>query len=135
MSSGDGSGAGQGNRHVVGIGGLFFRAADPAGLAAWYAEHFGIDPPPAADRQLPWRQDAGFTVFAPFDAGTDYFGDPAKQWMLNLRVRDLDGLIANLRAHDVVVTDPETYPQGRFARLTDLEGNPIELWEPMEPPA
>jgi glyoxylase I family protein len=32
-----------------------------------------------------------------------------------------------------VKVDPEKYPNGRFARLHDPEGNPIELWEPASP--
>ncbi len=119
---------------VSGIGGVFFRAEDPAALSAWYEEHFGIDRTPQSYAVEPWRQEAGYTVFAPFAATTDYFGDPEQQWMINLRVRDMDALVARLRAADIDVTvDPETYPNGRFARLSDPEGNPIELWEPATP--
>ncbi len=51
--------------------------------------------------------------------------------MINFRVANLDGMIAQLRAKGIEVSlDPEIYPYGRFARLTDPEGNPIELWEP-----
>jgi predicted enzyme related to lactoylglutathione lyase len=54
-------------------------------------------------------------------------------WMINFRVRDLSAMVAQLRASGLTVTvDPELYPNGRFARLYDLEGNPIELWEPKE---
>jgi predicted enzyme related to lactoylglutathione lyase len=54
--------------------------------------------------------------------------------MINFRVRSLDAMVAQLRAADIEVkVDPETYPNGRFARLHDPEGNPIELWEPKEP--
>lgn len=51
--------------------------------------------------------------------------------MVNFRVRNLDAMIAQLRAAGIEVTpDPTAYPNGRFARLYDPEGNPIELWEP-----
>ena len=114
---------------MTGIGGFFFRARDPDALAAWYGAHFGIYPAPGD--AAPWRQDAGPTVFAPFRADSEYFGDPARNWMLNLRVDDLDGMIAALRGAGIEVTvDAEDYPNGRFARLTDPEGNPLELWEP-----
>lgn len=113
---------------VVGIGGFFFRARDPAALNAWYAQHLGIE----AGGESVWMQEAGPTVFAPFREESDYFAAD-RRWMLNLRVRDLDALLARLRAADIAVeTRPEwddlTY--GRFARIHDPEGNPIELWEP-----
>lgn len=115
---------------VTGIGGFFFRAEDPKGLKAWYQQHFGMVPP----GWTPWEQEAGPTVFNPFAADTDYW--PAgKAWMLNLRVTELDALIAALRAAGVeVITKPEwdTPETGRFARLYDPEGNPIELWQPPE---
>ena len=115
---------------VNGIGGVFFRAADPDALAEWYRTHLGIDPVPAAYDAPSWQQQAGTTVFAPFAADTGYF-PPDKQWMLNFRVDDLDAMMAQLRAAGIEVTpDPETYPNGRFARLYDPEGNAIELWEP-----
>ncbi len=110
---------------VTGIGGLFFRAEDPKALGAWYKQHFGIG-------GYDWQQAAGPTVFAPFAKGTDYF--PAdKQWMINLRVDDLDGVLAQLRAAGIAITqDPswDTPETGRFARIHDPEGNQIELWEP-----
>lgn len=114
---------------VLGFGGVFFRANDPAGLAKWYAEHLGIAEVPTEYDTPSWRQQAGTTVFAPFATDSGYF--PAdKQFMFNFRVPNLDAMIAQLRTADIEVTvDPETYPNGRFARLYDPEGNAIELWE------
>jgi predicted enzyme related to lactoylglutathione lyase len=117
--------------NVTGIGGLFFRSKDPAALSQWYKEHLGIDPVPADYGQKPWSQEAGPTAFAPFPQDTDYFGRADKQWMINLRVRDLDAMVEQLRTAGIEISvNPETYPNGRFARLQDPEGNPIELWEP-----
>lgn len=116
---------------VTGIGGFFFRASNPDALGKWYLENFGINLVPSEYGIKPWRQEAGPTVFAPFPKDSDYFGDANKNWMLNFRVRDLDAIVAELRAKEIEVTvDPEAYPNGRFARLRDPEGNPIELWEP-----
>jgi glyoxylase I family protein len=116
---------------VTGIGGFFFRSTNPEALAKWYFENLGVSPAPSDYAIQPWQQQAGPTVFAPFPADTDYFGDATKTWMINFRVRDLDALVATLRARDIEVkVDPETYPNGRFARLRDPEGNPVELWEP-----
>ncbi len=110
---------------ALGIGGVFFRARDTQALADWYETHLGV---PGF-----WSQGAGMTVFAPFKADTDYF--PAdKQWMINFRVDDLDGMIAQLKAAAIAVeTRPgewDTPETGRFARIHDPEGNQIELWEP-----
>lgn len=116
---------------VTGIGGVFFRAQDPKGLKEWYAKHLGIGPASPDNPYDPWEQEAGPTVFEPFAAKTEYFGRESQQWMLNLRVRDLDAMVAQLRQAgiEVKIADDESY--GRFARLHDPEGNPIELWQPM----
>jgi glyoxylase I family protein len=117
---------------VLGIGGFFFRSRDPKALAAWYREQLGIDPVPTDYNQQGWQQKAGPTAFAPFPKDTDYFGSPAQAWMLNFRVRNLDAMVAQLRAaHITVDVDGKSYPNGRFAHLHDPEGNPIELWEPV----
>ena len=84
---------------VVGIGGVFFRANDPEALQAWYREHLGLAP----DDAYQWMQQAGPTVFMPFPQDTDYF-PAAKQWMLNFRVAELDGLLAALREAGIAVT-------------------------------
>ncbi|MGP1351969.1 MAG: VOC family protein [Parasphingopyxis sp.] len=119
---------------VLGIGGFFFRAQDPAALALWYRDNLGVDLTPQTYEVEPWQQEAGPTVFGPFSATTEYFGRPEQMWMINFRVADLDAMAAQLRANDIAVEiDPETYPNGRFARLSDPEGNPIQLWEPATP--
>jgi glyoxylase I family protein len=116
---------------VAGIGGFFFRAKDPKALALWYQQHLGILTIPTKDGETAWQQEAGSTAFTPFPETSKYFGDLQKVWMLNFRVRDLDKMAAQLHAAGIEVkVDPESYPYGRFARLHDPEGNPIELWQP-----
>ncbi|MGI9384996.1 MAG: VOC family protein [Methyloligellaceae bacterium] len=116
---------------VLGIGGFFFRSKDPKALAGWYADHLGVTQVPEDYDAACWHQSGGPTVFAPFQHDTDYFRDPEKQWMINFRVRDLDAMAAQLENAGIPVEiDAEIYPNGRFARLTDPEGNPIQLWEP-----
>ena len=113
---------------VLGIGGYFLRAADPAALGAWYRDCLGL----AADEHGLWSQEAGPTVFATFESETDYFGSPAQPSMLNFRVRDLDAMLAQLRAKGAQVA-PETQDMegvGRFGWVTDPEGNRVELWQP-----
>ncbi|MEM9221863.1 MAG: VOC family protein [Pseudomonadota bacterium] len=111
---------------VVGIGGIFIRSKNPEALTAWYETHLGItiNPPP-------WMQAGGPTVFAPFPADSDYFPKD-RAFMLNFRVGNLDALMAQLEGAGIAV---ETRPDwdseiGRFARIHDPEGTPIELWEP-----
>jgi glyoxylase I family protein len=116
---------------VTGIGGFFFRASDPLALAQWYADHLGVDLVPPTYEERVWWQETGPTVFAPFPADTEFFGRDEQSWMINFRVRDRDALVKQLRDAGVDVdVDPEVYPNGRFARLVDPEGNPIQLWEP-----
>jgi glyoxylase I family protein len=127
---------------VTGIGGLFFRARQPKALAEWYRNHLGLDVVPDNYDDLPWQQEAGPTAYAPFPEDTEYFGDPGKQPMINFRMVNLEAqngavnMMAQVRAAGIAVEIyPGTYPNGRFARLHDPEGNPIELWEPVGPRA
>jgi len=121
------------NGKVTGIGGLFFRAHDPDALSRWYSDHLGVLPVPSDYREQPWQQEAGPCAFAPFPQTTTHFGNDANVWMLNLRVRNLDAMVNQLRDAGVAVeVNSEEYPNGRFARLSDPEGNPIKLWEPAQ---
>ena len=100
-------------------------------LAQWYSKHLGVDQVPTSYEQEPWQQLSGPTVFAPFKQDTDYFGRDSQQWMINFRVENLTALVKQLEAAGIeVVVDKEDYPNGKFARLYDPEGNPIELWQP-----
>jgi len=121
-------------QRVNGFGGFFFRARDPERLARWYQDHLGIRLTGTTYEAGSWWQDAGPTVFAPFPADTDYFGRSEQAWMINLRVADLDGMVRQLQSAGIEVrVDPRTFPNGRFARVHDPEGNPIELWQPGGP--
>lgn len=115
---------------VTGIGGVFFRARDPQSLTQWYASHLGVTAPPPAYNDPDWWQEAGPTVFAAMDADSPHFGRSEQSWSINFRVADLDAMIAQLSAAGIAVSEPETHPNGRFAELTDPEGNPVQLWEP-----
>jgi glyoxylase I family protein len=119
-------------QRVTGIGGVFFRANDPVALAKWYQEKLGVDPVPSGYGQKPWLQEAGPTAFAPFPKDTT-FGKGGQPWMVDFRVSDLDAMVAQLRAAgEKVKVDPTVYPNGRFARLHDPEGNLVELWQPLK---
>ena len=116
---------------VTGIGGVFFRARDPEALGRWYAEHLGVDQPPASYEESSWWQAAGPTVFAAMAMDSGHFERPGQTWAINFRVVDLDAMVEQLRAAGAEVdVDPQTYPNGRFAATRDPEGNPIQLWQP-----
>jgi glyoxylase I family protein len=114
---------------VAGIGGVFFRAKDPAALTKWYEDILGVD---ISDRT--WVQERGQTDFAPFKTDTDYFGSGGQQWMICFRVNELTAMITQLEAAGIaVIRKPEWNSEvGDFARIHDPEGNPVDLWQPSE---
>ncbi len=122
---------------VLAIGGVFFRAADPDALAAWYGEHLGVGPGydgsgNKSEGEWFWVTEGGPVVFAPFKAATDYWPE-GKAYMLNFRVSGLSALLSSLHAAGIEAetrAEWDTPETGRFARVHDPEGNPIELWEP-----
>jgi predicted enzyme related to lactoylglutathione lyase len=112
---------------VTGIGGVFFRAKDPEALVAWYAEHLGV--PVAGDGYVVFPESRN-TVWSPFADDTEYWPS-GKQGMVNFTVRDLDAMLAQLRAAGVDVDERvEQLEFGRFGWAVDPEGNRFELWEP-----
>jgi len=121
-------------KRVNGIGGIFFKAENPKELAAWYETHLGIDfgGKVYADFQFQERE-KGWTAFSLFDANTKYFAPSEKQFMINLRVENLDALLEVLRAEGVhVFNETEDGDYGKFGWILDIEGNKIELWEPID---
>jgi predicted enzyme related to lactoylglutathione lyase len=123
---------------AVGVGGVFLKAQDPKALSAWYAKHFGIASADKTSLLFDGPSAAGMTVFAHFPRDTEYSQQAGQQVpqqaMVNLRVDNLDEMLAQLAA-DGVSIDPkrEDYPYGRFAWIIDPEGNRVELWEPPAP--
>ena len=112
---------------VTGIGGVFFRARDPEALSAWYAAHLGV---PLSEGYVIFPESRD-THWVPFPQDTEYWPDP-KQGMVNFTVRDLDAMLAQLRAAGVEVDDRiEEHEFGRFGWATDSEGNRFELWQPL----
>ena len=120
---------------VVGIGGVFFKAGDPKGLAAWYRENLGMPVEPG--HTFGTFSSAGAeeqSVWSTFPAETSYFGSGPAPFMFNYRVRNLDAMLAQLRAAGASVDEKvEDHEYGRFGWATDPEGNRFELWEPRNP--
>ena len=129
---------------VTGIGGIFLRSRDPKALSAWYAEHLGVQLNDWGGASFDWTDEVppttGTTAWSVFPADTKYFGpgtDAGPQSvMINYRVDDLDALLAKLEAAGVSI-DPKRDEAsfGKFAWITDLDGNRVELWQPLVEPA
>jgi len=116
---------------VVGVGGVFFRAKDPKGLQAWYAQHLGIPLSEYGFTSFEGPEAQGTTTFSFFPEDTKYFGEGTQQAMFNFRVDALDEVLEQITAAGARV-DPkrEDADYGRFAWFWDPEGNRVELWEP-----
>ncbi|WP_266171488.1 VOC family protein [Dyella subtropica] len=117
---------------VIGLGGIFFKSRDPAGLAAWYAEHLGLPVEKWGGARFNESESRdAYAAWAPFAADTSYFGPGTQHYMVNYRVDDLDALLAQLRAAGVAVDERvEESEFGRFGWIMDPEGTRIELWQP-----
>lgn len=115
---------------VLGIGGAFLRVRDPDALRRWYSQNLGIEI--AEWGGYAFESGRGdVTVWSLFPAETDYFGRREQQAMVNYRVRDLDAMLAQLRAAGATVDDKvEDSEYGRFGWASDPEGNRFELWQP-----
>ncbi len=120
---------------VTGVGGVFRRARDPAALRAFYVEQLGV---PLNEGTAMLRDEGGITVVAFFDEESEYLGPGRPDAMFNFRVDDLDALLAKLRAEGAEVDEEKGVEEmegvGRFAWVTDPEGNRVELWEPAPAP-
>jgi len=122
-------------KKVTGIGGIFFKCQDPKKMREWYKVHLGLNTNQYG-AVFEWRQGAdsakrGFTQWSPFGEKTKYFEPSTKDFMINYRVENLEGLIAQLSKDSVTIVDKiETVEYGKFVHIMDIEGNKIELWEP-----
>jgi predicted enzyme related to lactoylglutathione lyase len=125
-------------KRVTGIGGIFFKARDPAVLCAWYKQHLGIDVQQWGGAAFDWADDAGkpvkgTTAWSVNSMDSTTFAPSTAPFMINYRVADLAALLAALRREGCNVldkTDDSEY--GKFGWVIDPEGNKVELWQPPE---
>ena len=121
---------------VTGIGGIFFFSDDTKETKEWYAKNLGFDvnewgsvsfeyrdvKKPDEIIPLQWR---------PFKRDSEYFAPSKKEFMINYRVQNIEGLVTKLKENGVTILDDiATYDYGKFVHIMDAEGNKIELWEP-----
>lgn len=122
---------------VTGLGGFFFKTPDPKATGAWLTEHLGMATE-SWGQSFPWLDretgKKGYTVLGLHGTASDYFTGSDREFMLNLRVDDLDGVLADLAAKGIqpVRTFPDE-PNGRFAHVPGPDGITLELWQPADP--
>ena len=123
-------------QRVTGIGGIFFKSANPKALGEWYRDRLGLDVADWGGAVFTWGgagSTPGATVWSPFAQDTGYMEPSAASFMVNFRVADLDALLAALRSEGCdVVGEPQVSEQGKFGWVMDPEGNKIELWQPQD---
>ena len=122
---------------VTGIGGIFFRSKNPKETREWYGKNLGLAindfGSPFEFRNANRPEEINYLNWNPFDEETDYFAPSEKEFMINYRVQNIEGLVKKLKENGVTIVDTiEEFEYGKFVHIMDLEGNKIELWEPVD---
>lgn len=121
---------------VTGIGGIFFFTDNPAQTKDWYARNLGLEINDWGSWSFEFRNinnpaETGSLQWTPFKTGSDYFAPSKKEFMINYRVQNIEGLVNKLKENGVTILDEiAVYDFGKFVHVMDPEGNKIELWEP-----
>ena len=121
---------------VTGIGGVFFFSDNPKETREWYAKNLGFDVndwgSTFESRDINKPEEISSLQWSPFKKGDEYFSPSKKDFMINYRVQNIEGLVDQLKENGVTVLDAiETYDYGKFVHIMDADGNKIELWEPI----
>lgn len=115
---------------VTGVGGIFWKVADPKRTAAWYRETLDIGGEWGV--MLPWSIEAGndaYSLVSHFPQETEYLNPSPAQFMVNLRVDDLDAMVSELEAKGIEILGGQEEEYGKFAWILDCDGVKIELWQ------
>lgn len=120
---------------VTGVGGIFFFCENPKETREWYQKNLGIDTNDYGasfeSRNMQNPDEINILQWSPFKQGSDYFAPSKKEFMINYRVQNIEGLLKQLRQNGVTILDEiQSYDYGKFLHIMDAEGNKIELWEP-----
>lgn len=127
-------------KRVTGIGGIFLKSENPKKLMEWYKRHLGFNQHESDEVAVIFKETSKgesnhqeYAIWSPFAEDTEYFEPSKKDFMINFRVADLERLIALLKEEGVeVLGEIKLFKQGKFAWILDIEGNKIELWEPIK---
>src|SRR5258706_2637812 len=115
---------------VLGIGGVFVKSKDPDALRAWYRDMLGVEFDQWGGTQFWSTPEKTYNVFCPFKADTKYFEPSEREFMINFRVDDLDGVLAQLREKGARVLERgEDSADSKFGYVVDPEGTLLELWQ------
>ncbi len=122
---------------VTGLGGIFFRSKNPKETRVWYGINLGLAineyGSPFEFRNANRPDEINYLNWNPLDENTEYFAPSKKEFMINYRVQNIEGLVKNLKENGVIIVDQiEEFEYGKFVHIMDLEGNKIELWEPID---
>jgi catechol 2,3-dioxygenase-like lactoylglutathione lyase family enzyme len=117
---------------VTGLGGIFYKAGDVMATRQWYQDTLGIGGEWGA--MFAFKDDSpdGFALLTPFKADSDKFAPSERPFMINLRVDDLDGLVADLEAKGIAILDRQADEYGKFAWILDPDGIKLELYQQAE---
>src|SRR5690554_1271541 len=122
---------------VTGIGGIFFFSENPEKTREWYSENLGLEVNQWGAsfefRNANRPDEINYLQWSPFKQGSDSLAPSKKEFMINYRVQNIEGLVKKLKSNGVTILDNiETYDYGKFVHIMDAEGNKIELWEPVD---
>lgn len=120
---------------ITGIGGVFFKSKNKEALAQWYQKNLGLKPEVWGGAVLQWSEDKaedkGATVWMVHENDTNHFSPSGSSFMINYRIDDMDGMVAQLKQNGVEIEKgPESHENGKFLWVMDPDGNKVELWEP-----
>lgn len=119
---------------VLGVGGIFFFCNDPKETREWYAKNLGMDVSQWGakfeSRDMENPEQINSLAWSPFKSGSNYFAPSKKDFMINYRVQNIEGLVEQLKKNGVTILDNiEASEYGKFVHIMDADGNKIELWE------
>lgn len=122
---------------VTGIGGIFFISDDPEKIKEWYGKNLGMEVNEWGSsiefRNAHRPEEINYLQWSPFEKGSDYFAPSHREFMINYRVQNIEGLAEQLKENGVTILDEiEAFEYGKFLHIMDAEGNKIELWEPID---
>lgn len=122
---------------VTGVGGIFFFSEDTEKTKSWYSDNLGLETnqwgSSFESRNANRPEEINYLQWSPFKQGSEYFSPSKKEFMINYRVQNIEGLVAKLKQNGVTILDTiETYDYGKFVHIMDNDGNKIELWEPVD---